>query len=84
MVLILEIIVTVCRERLAALQIIKELKVESALLILETKNLVVEKSIRNLPKYKVLRVEGLNPYDLLKYDHILVTTAAFKKIEEMV
>jgi large subunit ribosomal protein L4 len=36
----------------------------------------VEKSARNLPTVKVLRSEGLNVYDLLRYSQTLITQQA--------
>jgi large subunit ribosomal protein L4 len=67
-----------------ALKVFQGLGAEEALLIVDGKNPVIEKSVRNLPHHKVLRAEGINPYDLLNYDQILVTEAALKKIQEMV
>src|SRR4030095_6883693 len=67
-----------------AAKIFKSLKAEQALLVIEGKNPVIEKSVRNLKGHKVLRVEGVQPYDLLRYEHVLVTEAALKKIQEMV
>ena len=31
---------------------------------------------------KVLRVEGLNVYDLLRYEHLILTEGALKLLEE--
>lgn len=66
-----------------AAQFFQKIEAPEALLIIEAKNLTVEKSIRNLPHHKVLRVEGINVYDLLNYDQVIVTEPALKKIEEM-
>ena len=59
-----------------------ELKVESALIVIAQPDAKIERSARNLPKVKVLRVEGLNVYDLLRYEHLILTDAALKLIEE--
>jgi len=67
-----------------ALKIFKSLNADQALLVIEGKDPIVEKSIRNLKGHKVIRVEGVNPYDLLRYEHVLVTESALKKIQEMV
>lgn len=48
-----------------------------ALLVIAVPDEVIEKSVRNLQKYKVLRVEGLNVFDMLKYEHLFLTEAAF-------
>jgi large subunit ribosomal protein L4 len=42
----------------------------------------IERSARNLPRIKVLRVEGLNVYDLLRYEHLILTEGALKRLEE--
>jgi large subunit ribosomal protein L4 len=42
----------------------------------------IERSARNLPKIKVLRVEGLNVYDLMRYEHLILTDGALKLLEE--
>jgi large subunit ribosomal protein L4 len=59
-----------------------ELNVESALIVISQPDATIERSARNLPKVKVLRVEGLNVYDLLRYDHLILTDGALKLIEE--
>ena len=63
-------------------QALTELKVTSALIVIAQPDINVERSARNLPKVKVLRVEGLNVYDLLRYDHLIVTEGALKLLEE--
>ncbi|MCB2226961.1 MAG: 50S ribosomal protein L4 [Desulfarculaceae bacterium] len=43
---------------------------------------VLEKSSRNVPRVKVLRAEGLNVYDILKYDRLVLLQDAVAGIEE--
>jgi large subunit ribosomal protein L4 len=59
-----------------------DLNVQSALIVIAENNERIERSTRNLPKIKVLRVEGLNVYDLLRYEHLILTEGALKLIEE--
>jgi large subunit ribosomal protein L4 len=59
-----------------------ELKVQSALVVIPQSDVKIERSARNLPKIKVLRVEGLNVYDLLRYEHLILTEGALKRLEE--
>lgn len=59
-----------------------QLKVESALIVIAEADPKIERSARNLAKVKVLRVEGLNVYDLLCYEHLVLTEPALKKLEE--
>ena len=63
-------------------QALGELKVTSALIVIAGADATIERSARNLPKVKVLRVEGLNVYDLLRYDHLVLTEGALKLMEE--
>ena len=59
-----------------------ELKVTSALIVISQPDEKVERSSRNIPVLKVLRVEGLNVYDLLRYEHLILTEGALKLLEE--
>jgi large subunit ribosomal protein L4 len=59
-----------------------ELRVSSALIVLAEPEEKIERSARNLPKIKVIRVEGLNVYDLLRYEHLILTEGALKRLEE--
>ena len=59
-----------------------ELKVKSALIVIAEADPKIERSARNLAKMKVLRVEGLNVYDLLCYEHLVLTEPALRKLEE--
>jgi len=55
---------------------------EAALLVvLEEANDRVERSARNLPWVSVLRVEGLNVYDVLRHPNVLITRAAVAAVE---
>jgi large subunit ribosomal protein L4 len=42
----------------------------------------LEKSARNLPRVKVLRAAGLNCYDLLLHEHVVLLEAALPLVEE--
>jgi large subunit ribosomal protein L4 len=59
-----------------------ELKVDNALIVIPQSDVKIERSARNLPKVKVLRVEGLNVYDLMRYEHLILTEGALKLLEE--
>lgn len=63
-------------------QALVQLKVTSALIVISQEDAKIERSARNLPKVKVLRVEGLNVYDLLRYEHLVLTDGALKLLEE--
>jgi len=59
-----------------------DLKVESALIVIAQSDDKIERAGRNLAKIKVLRVEGLNVYDLVRYDHLIFTEGALKLLQE--
>ncbi|HVN97497.1 MAG TPA: 50S ribosomal protein L4 [Syntrophorhabdaceae bacterium] len=59
------------------------LKVTKPLFVIGGKDETIEKSARNIPHLKVLRVEGLNVYDIVKYDELVMTLDALRKIEEV-
>lgn len=63
-------------------QMLEELQVKSALIVLPESDEKVALSVRNLPRVKALRVEGLNVYDLLRYEHLIMTEQALRLIEE--
>lgn len=59
-----------------------ELKVQSAVIVIAQGDVKIERSARNLPKIKVLRVEGINVYDLMRHEHLIFTQEALKGLEE--
>ena len=63
-------------------QALAHLNVQSALIVIAEADAKIERSARNLPKVKVVRVEGLNVYDLLRYEHLIMTESALRLIEE--
>lgn len=48
--------------------------------IIDDGNTALERSARNLPFIKVLKPEGLNVHDILKYDTLVITKACLEKI----
>jgi len=55
---------------------------DSVLIVIPEADASVEKSARNLPWVKVLRSEGLNVYDLLRYRRVLFTQEALQRVSE--
>jgi large subunit ribosomal protein L4 len=53
----------------------------SVLIVIDEADEKLERSARNLPKVAVLRVAGLNVYDVLRHEQLLVTRAAVATIE---
>ena len=61
--------------------VLKTLKLKSALIVTEKHNDHLELSARNVPDVKVIRSEGLNVYDILKYRMLVLLEPAVKNIE---
>lgn len=61
--------------------IIDRLGLKNTLIVIsgDDRNLVL--SARNVPDVKVIRTEGLNVYDILKYENLLLLEPAIKEIE---
>ncbi len=63
--------------------ILNNLKVDKALVVLEDGNTNVEISARNIPDVKTARTNTINVYDILKYNTVITTKAAVEAIEEV-
>lgn len=50
-------------------------------LIVDDVNRNLELSGRNIPRLKVLRTEGINVYDIVRYDWVILTQRAAKAVE---
>ncbi len=58
---------------------LRSLNIKDAFII-EDSNLHLEKYTSKLPFAKVLRPEGLNVYDILRYDKLIITQSCLEKI----
>jgi large subunit ribosomal protein L4 len=63
------------------LEILKRFQVENALIVTDAQHVFLERSARNIPGIEVLRYEGLNVYDILKHEHLILLSPAVEKIE---
>lgn len=63
--------------------IVKTLNLTKPLFVIETKDEFVERSARNIPYVKILKCDGLNVYDIIRYDQLVLTVDALRKIEEV-
>ncbi len=63
-------------------KVLEDLQVKSALIVVPESDEKVERSARNLPAVKVLRAEGLNVHDLLRYEHLILTAESLRLLEE--
>ncbi len=62
-------------------QLVKRFDLEGVLVVIDQADTKVELSARNLRNVKVLRAEGVNVYDILKYPNLILTDAAASEIE---
>ena len=65
------------------IEVMKNLKVEKALVVLNDMDVNVIKSADNVPTVKTAQTNELNVFDVLKYDTVVVTKDAVKTIEEV-
>ncbi|MFV9646187.1 MAG: 50S ribosomal protein L4 [Desulfobacterales bacterium] len=63
------------------IEVLNSLNVKNALIVTDKKNENLELSSRNVPGVKVLRTEGLNVYDILKYKNLILAESSVKVIE---
>jgi large subunit ribosomal protein L4 len=62
------------------LSIMGALDTNNALIITEKEDKNLELSSRNIPEVKVLKVEGMNVYDILKYKRLVLLEASIEPI----
>ena len=55
--------------------------IPKAVLIDKDLNLQFKRASRNLPDFRYYSAEGLNVFDLLKYDHVLLTESSLDKVK---
>ncbi len=64
-------------------EILKNIDINKALIVLPENDLQVMRSTNNIPGVTTTTVNELNVYDILKYDYLVMTRAALEKIEEV-
>lgn len=62
-------------------EVIDRFGLNKALIVVDGYRPVLDKSSRNVENVKMLRAEGLNVYDLLKYDHVVFLEPAVRIVE---
>jgi large subunit ribosomal protein L4 len=58
------------------------LEVTSVLLVVREPSAELSRSIRNLPKAKLIQPEGVNVYDLLRYERVVLTQDGIEALKE--
>ncbi len=66
----------------AFVRVMENFDVKKALIVTENKNENLEKSSRNVSWVKVMRHEGLNVLDVIRYEHLFLVQPAINRIEE--
>lgn len=62
--------------------IMKGLELGNALIVIAGDNDTLSKSSRNVPGYKVMKTEGLNVYDILLHEKLVLLQPAIPSLEE--
>lgn len=62
--------------------VMNNLEAKNALIIIPDHDETIEKSSRNIPKVKVLPVSGLNVYDILLHEKLILVQTSIEKLEE--
>ncbi|MCG8472996.1 MAG: 50S ribosomal protein L4 [Desulfobacterales bacterium] len=65
----------------AMVNALSALKADSVLIVTDAEDIKLELSARNIKGVKVIRTEGLNVYDILKYKKLLLLESSIKGIE---
>ena len=62
-------------------KLVDRLGLNKVLFVIDDENTVLMKSSRNIKNIKMIRSEGINVYDILKYEHLILLEPSVKKIE---
>jgi len=62
-------------------EVLDRFELGKTLFVLDERNDILEKSSKNIKDVKMMRSEGINVYDLLKYDNLVLLEPSVKKIE---
>jgi large subunit ribosomal protein L4 len=62
-------------------EVLDKFELKSVLFVLDKADAVLEKSSRNIKEVKMMRSEGINVYDLIKYDNLVLLEPSVKMIE---
>lgn len=61
--------------------VMKALEIKKTLILIDEENDNLVLSARNIPGVKVMKVDGLNVYDILHYDHLVLLESSARSIE---
>lgn len=64
-------------------EFIKKFELDDTLILLDQEDENLEFSARNLKSIKVIKVEGLNVYDILRFNCLVMTEGAIQRLQEV-
>lgn len=64
-------------------EFVEKFELKSALIVISGENDNLMKSAKNLKNVKVINVDGLNVYDILKFDNLIVTEESLARAQEV-
>ncbi|MBI2412654.1 MAG: 50S ribosomal protein L4 [Deltaproteobacteria bacterium] len=67
-----------------ALEVLRAAKLDNALIVIDGRDRNLELAVRNLKDYKLISAGGINVYDILDYDNLVITRSALEKVEAFV
>jgi len=62
---------------------LKTLGVNKGLLVTDAVDQNLKRSVRNIANMKLVRWDGLNLFDVLHHEHLVITSAALNKVQEI-
>ena len=62
--------------------IMELLELNNALIVVDAENEELSKSSRNVPGYKVMKTDGVNVYDILLHEKLVLLQPAIERLEE--
>jgi len=65
-------------------KVMNQLKVDSALIVIDKENINLDLSSRNCKNVKLIHSKGLNVYDIMLYKHLIVLQPAIEQIKDRV
>lgn len=68
----------------SALEIFKRSGLDNALIVIDGENKNLKLAVRNLKDFKLVDAHGINVYDVLNYDSLVITKDALSKVEALV
>ena len=63
-------------------KIFKNWEMKSGLVVTDKTDAKTLRSVRNVPNVKITEGKNLNVYDLVRYDHLIMTEAAVNSLSE--